>query len=70
MIESVTLPKPSERDKLLTLFELGREVTSVLELDELLPRIPELIARIIAFDAFAVFLQERRSGKLRIAYAT
>ncbi len=66
----MTLPKPSERDKLLTLFELGREVTSVLELDELLPRIPELIARIIAFDAFAVFLQERRSGKLRIAYAT
>jgi sigma-B regulation protein RsbU (phosphoserine phosphatase) len=70
VVDSVSPTKPTEREKLLTLFELGREVTSVLELDELLPRIPELLARIIAFDAFAVFLQERRSGRLRIAYAT
>ena len=38
----------------ITLFELGREVTSVLDLDELLQKIPQLIARITKFQAFAV----------------
>ena len=30
-----------ERDILLTLFDLGRQVASVIELDELLPQWPE-----------------------------
>ena len=46
----------SERDVLLALFDLGRQVTSVIDLDELLQRIPELIGRLIQFDAFAVYL--------------
>ena len=41
---------------LVTLFELGREVTSVLDLDELLEKIPQLIARLTPFKAFAVWL--------------
>ena len=32
-----------ERDILLTLFDLGRQVASVIDLDELLQKIPELI---------------------------
>jgi len=44
----------SEREVLLTLFDLGRQVASVIDLDELLQRLPELIGRIIQFDAFAV----------------
>ena len=40
----------------ITLFELGREVTSVLDLDELLQKIPQLIARLTKFQAFAVYL--------------
>ena len=46
----------SERDVLLTLFDLGRQVTAVIDLDELLQRIPELIGRLIQFDALAVYL--------------
>ena len=46
----------SERDILLTLFDLGKQVASVVELDELLQRMPELIGRLIQFDAFAVYL--------------
>jgi phosphoserine phosphatase RsbU/P len=61
--------RPSERDQLLTLFDLGRQVTSVLELGELLQRIPELIARLISFDAFAVFLLDHRTETLRVAYS-
>ena len=59
----------SERDILLTLMDLGRQVASVIELDELLPRIPELIARLIPFDAFAVYLFDEKRNTLRIAHA-
>ena len=59
----------SERDILLTLFDLGRQVASVIEFDELVQRIPELIGRLIPFDAFAVYLLDERRGDLSIAYA-
>jgi phosphoserine phosphatase RsbU/P len=68
-VEAPSPARPSERDKLLTLFDLGHQVTSVLELGELLQRIPELIARLITFDAFAVFLLESRTETLRVAYS-
>lgn len=58
-----------ERDILLTLFDLGRQVASVIELEELLQKIPELIGRLIPFDAFAVYLVDEKRGELRIAYA-
>jgi sigma-B regulation protein RsbU (phosphoserine phosphatase) len=53
----------------LTLFDLGREVTSVLDLDELLEKIPQLIARLTSFQAFAVYLLDEKRADLRIAYA-
>jgi sigma-B regulation protein RsbU (phosphoserine phosphatase) len=53
----------------LTLFDLGREVTSVLDLEELLEKIPQLIARLTSFQAFAVYLLDEKRGDLRIAYA-
>jgi sigma-B regulation protein RsbU (phosphoserine phosphatase) len=64
----VTNPR-SDQELLTTLFDLGRQVTSVLDLDELLTRIPQLIARLIDFHAFAVYLVDERSGQLRIAYS-
>ena len=54
---------------LVTLFELGREVTSVLDLDELLEKIPQLIARLTPFKAFAVWLLDEKRQDLSIAYA-
>ena len=54
---------------MITLFELGREITSVLNLDELLQKIPQLIARITKFQAFAVYLLDPRGEELSIAYA-
>ena len=56
-------------EQLKTLFALGREVTSVLDLDELLPKLPELIARLTKFQAFAVYLLDADKGELRIAYS-
>jgi len=54
---------------LTTLFDLGRQVTSVLDLDDLLAKIPRLIGRLISFDAFAVYLLDDKRGELRIAYS-
>ena len=59
----------SERDILLTMFDLGRQVTAVLDVDELLQKTPELIRRLIPFDAFAVYLLDEKRHELSIAYA-
>ena len=63
-------PQPAyTTEALTTLFALGREVTSVLDLDELLQKIPQLISRLTKFQAFAVYLLDERHGDLRIAFA-
>jgi sigma-B regulation protein RsbU (phosphoserine phosphatase) len=64
-----TPTRPTDQQLLTTLFDLGRQVTSVLDLDELLQRIPQLIRRITEFHAFAVYLVDEKRGDLRIAYA-
>ncbi|HEY7792365.1 MAG TPA: SpoIIE family protein phosphatase [Vicinamibacterales bacterium] len=58
-----------DHELVTTLFALGREVTSVLDTSELLHKIPQLIARLIAFQAFAVYLLDDRHHDLRIAYS-
>ncbi len=64
-----TASPASTRELVITLFELGREVTSVLDLDELLQKIPQLIARLTKFTAFAVYLLDESKGELSIAYS-
>jgi sigma-B regulation protein RsbU (phosphoserine phosphatase) len=59
----------ADAEVLSTLFDLGREITSVLDLDELLAKIPLLIARLTTFTAFSVYLLDERRKELRIAYA-
>jgi phosphoserine phosphatase RsbU/P len=53
----------------VTLFELGREVTSVLDLEELLQKIPQLISGLTRFHAFAVYLLDQKAGELAVAYS-
>ena len=60
---------PTDTELLSTLFDLGRDVMSVLDLEELLARIPQLIARLTRFSAFSVYLLDEGEQKLRIAYA-
>ena len=60
---------PPEHELLTTLFDLGRQVTAVLDLEDLLQQIPRLIRRLISFEAFAVYLLDERRGELRAAYS-
>jgi phosphoserine phosphatase RsbU/P len=59
---------PADTELVTTLFDLGRQVTSVLDFDELLQQIPRLIGRLISFEAFAVYLLDARRNELRTAY--
>jgi len=58
----------SAHDLLVTLFDLSHQVTSVLDQDELFQKIHELLARVIPYDAFAVYLLDEKRGELSIAY--
>jgi sigma-B regulation protein RsbU (phosphoserine phosphatase) len=68
-VAPTSVAPPNIRELVITLFELGREITAVLNLDELLQKIPQLIARITKFQAFAVYLLDPRGEELSIAYA-
>ena len=57
------------REIVITLFELGREVTSVLDLQELLQKIPQLVSRLTHFHAFAAYLLDEKAGELKVAYS-
>jgi sigma-B regulation protein RsbU (phosphoserine phosphatase) len=71
--QASTTPDPLIRataiEALTTLFALGRELSSVLDLDELLRKIPQLIARLTKFQAFACYLLDPKRNELTIAYA-
>ena len=62
-------PLASDHELVTTLFDLGREITGVLDQEELLHKIPLLIRRLIPFEAFAVYLLDERRAELRIAYS-
>jgi len=67
---AASAPAPHDtRELVITLFELGREITAVLDLPELLQKIPQLIARITKFQAFAVYLLDPKREELSIAYS-
>jgi phosphoserine phosphatase RsbU/P len=63
------LPSIRNAAELAVLTELGREVTSVLDLNELLEKIPQLISRLTSFTVFSVYLLDERRHDLHIAYA-
>jgi len=62
-------PAATTAEQLTTLFALGREVASVLDLDELLEKIPQLIARLTKFQAFAMYLLDPKRDELTVAYS-
>ena len=63
-------PAPADlRQIVVTLFELGREVTSVLDIEELFQKIPQLISKLTRYTAFAVYLLDEKVGELEVAYS-
>jgi GAF domain-containing protein len=67
-IENAFLYEDATRraEEAATLYELSQAVTSTLSLPEVLDRVAEAVLSLLAVDKFALFLQERRSGRLRL----
>ena len=59
----------SDAELLAILAELAREVSSVLDLQALLEKIPDLISRLTKFTVFSVYLLDEKRQELSIAYA-
>ena len=47
-----------------TLYEIGKETGSILDLDELLTRVAEVVKRVIDYEMFGIFLVDERRGEL------
>src|SRR5437879_12591035 len=52
-----------------TLIEINHEITSILDLDELLQKIAELTNRIVPFEVFAIFLLDEEKQELYLRFA-
>src|SRR3954471_14924433 len=55
---------PSETNFLPTLVEINHEITSILDLDQLLQKIAELTHRIVPYEIFAIFLVDEKQQEL------
>ena len=68
-IENATLYKETRwyAGMLATLYEVGKETASILDLDALLTRVPEVVKRVIDYDRFGILLldEERQELVLR-----
>jgi sigma-B regulation protein RsbU (phosphoserine phosphatase) len=49
---------------LATLYDIGKETASILELDELLARVAEVVKRVIDYEMFGILLLDEDSGEL------
>src|SRR5262245_62613990 len=57
------------RQLLSTLIEINHEITSILNLDELLNKIAELTNRIVPYEIFAIFLVDDEKQELFLRFA-
>jgi sigma-B regulation protein RsbU (phosphoserine phosphatase) len=62
--------RPLELTELLTLLiEVGEQINSTLDLDELLARIAEIIKRAIDYEVFAILLLNEKTKELRVHFS-
>ena len=58
---------------LATLYEIGKETASILDLDELLQRVAEIVKRVIDYESFGILLVDEETNELvvrkAVAYA-
>src|SRR5262252_5115015 len=60
---------PEARRFVSTLVEINHEITSILDLDELLNKIAELTNRIVPYEIFAIFLVDDEKQELFLRFA-
>src|SRR5579862_9508502 len=64
-----SISRPIELTELLTLLiEVGEQINSTLDLDELLRRIAEIVKRAIDYEVFAILLLNEKTQELRVHF--
>ena len=65
-IENATLYRETRRyaSLLATLYEIGKETSSILDLDQLLQRVAEVVKRVIDYEMFGILLLDEARGAL------
>jgi phosphoserine phosphatase RsbU/P len=65
-IENATLYRETRRyaGLLAMLYEIGKETSSILDLDELLQRVAEVVKRVIDYEMFGILLLDEERGEL------
>jgi sigma-B regulation protein RsbU (phosphoserine phosphatase) len=65
-IRNATLYREARRyaELLATLYEIGKETASILDLDELLPRLADIVKRVIDYEMFGILLLDEERGEL------
>src|SRR5436190_9543927 len=66
---ATTLVSTEARRLLSTLIEINNQITSILDLDELLNKIAELTNRIVPYEIFAIFLVDPDKQELYLRFA-
>ena len=54
---------------LATLYEIGKETASILDLDELLQRVAEIVKRVIDYESFGILLVDEETNELVVRKA-
>jgi len=68
--DSAITPISTEARRMLsTLIEINNQITSILDLDELLNKIAELTNRIVPYEIFAIFLVDDEKQELYLRFA-
>src|SRR6185369_1246509 len=70
-IENATLYREARwyAGLLATLYEIGKETSSILDLDELLQRVAEVVKRVIDYEMFGILLVDEEKGELGLRKA-
>jgi sigma-B regulation protein RsbU (phosphoserine phosphatase) len=67
--QSLFLSHPEQANTLALLYEVSREVTSILDREELLRRVAERIKKIVKYDVFSVMLWDEQTQHLESIFA-
>ncbi len=67
--QSLLLSHPEQANTLALLYEVSREVTSILDREELLRRVAERVKKIVNYDVFSVMLWNEQTQLLESAFA-
>src|SRR5437764_10670898 len=67
--QSLFLSHPEQANTLTLLYEVSREITSILDREELLRRVAERIKKIVKYHVFSVMLWNEQTQHLETAFA-